>query len=106
MKREHMAGVLLVLLLGAGIAGVAYAASGTSAGCVDWRSEAVFNGTGYNHLVHLTSRCDKPVGCDVSTDVNPAPIKVELEPGRSQTVNTFLGSPATAFTPKVTCKKK
>lgn len=106
MKANPLAALLFVFLLGGGITQIAYAASGTSAGCVDWRSEAVFNGSGYNHLVHLASRCDKPVSCEVSSDLNPKPTQVVLAPGQSETVNTFLGSPSSEFIPKVACQQK
>jgi hypothetical protein len=106
MKAHPLTTAAFVFLLGAGIPAIAHAGSGTSAGCVDWRSEAVFNGSGYNHLVHLASRCDKRMTCEVSSDVNPALTEVVLAPGKSQVVNTFLGSPSSEFTPKVVCRQK
>jgi hypothetical protein len=106
IKAKLLIPLLFVLFLGSGPPQTAHASSGTSNGCVDWRAEAVFNGLGYNHLVHLTSRCDKAVHCAVSSDVNPEPTQVPLAPRQSKTVNTFLGSPAQKFTAKVTCLKK
>jgi hypothetical protein len=58
---------------------------------------------GYNHIVHLRNLCDAPAECIVTTDVNPEPSKVSVAPGRETEVNTFLGSPARVFVPKVAC---
>lgn len=106
IKVDLLIPLLFVFWLGSGPPPIAHASSGTSHGCVDWRGEAVFNGSGYNHLVYLTSRCDQAVDCAVSSDVNPEPTQVVLAPGQSRTVNTFLGSPVQKFTAKVTCLKK
>ena len=83
---------------------LALAGSGSS-GCVKWESEARFVGMGYNHLVHLESRCKVKMTCDVSTDVNPEVTTVELAPKAKKTVTTFVGSPAREFSAKISCKE-
>ena len=72
--------------------------------CVDIRAEARWQGAGYNHWVFITNHCDRPVACDVSTDVNPATLTVTVQPGQTSDVLTFRGSPARTFTPYVTCQ--
>jgi len=72
--------------------------------CVDVRAEASFASVGYDHLVHLTNGCKKPMACTVKTDVNPDAAQVELEPAEAKTVVTWRGSPAREFKPDVTCK--
>lgn len=72
-------------------------------GCVDVSTEASFASVGYDHIVTLTSGCKKVMACTVKTDVNPEPASVQLEPGESQSVVTWRGSPARVFTPDVVC---
>ena len=72
-------------------------------GCVDVSGEASFASVGYDHIVTLTSGCKKRMTCSVKTNVNPEPASVELEPGQTQSVVTWRGSPAREFTPDVTC---
>lgn len=71
--------------------------------CVDVRGEARYAGLGYDHLVHLTSRCTQRVGCKVKTDVNPEAQAVEVAPSETKTVITWRGSPAREFAPDVSC---
>lgn len=85
-------------------AGPEEANSGTAAGCVAWKTEARWSGYAYNHLVHLDSACRETMRCSVTTNVNPDPVKAELDPGEKETVTTFLGSPASEFSASVTCK--
>jgi len=79
--------------------------SGEAAGCVHWEAEARFVGLGYDHLVHLDNQCEAAMTCEVTTDVNPDPVSATLEPATEKTVTTFKGSPASEFTPTVTCEK-
>ena len=90
---------------GAG-AGNVPTAEGTAAGCVHWVSEAVWAGLAYNHLVHLSSACKQAMQCKVTTNVNPDPVTVSLQPKEQKTVVTYLGSPASEFSAKVSCNKK
>lgn len=72
--------------------------------CVKYWGEARSTGYGYRHVVVLKSECKKAQTCDVSTDVNPEVQKVPVAPGETKEVVTFLESPASGFTPRVTCK--
>ena len=72
-------------------------------GCVDVSTEASFASVGYDHIVTLTSACKKPMLCTVKTDVNPDPASVQLQPGETQSVVTWRGSPARVFKADVTC---
>ena len=55
------------------------------------------------HFVILESSCQKVASCAVSSDVNPEVQNVSVAPGETTEVATFLGSPASTFTPRVTC---
>jgi len=72
-------------------------------GCVDVSTEASFASVGYDHIVTLKSGCKKQMTCSVTTNVNPDPATVTLEPGESESVTTWRGSPAREFTANVTC---
>jgi hypothetical protein len=78
--------------------------AGPAPPCVKYWGEARSTGYGYTHVVVLRSECKKPQTCDVSTDVNPEVQKVPVSPGERKEVVTFLESPASAFTPRVSCK--
>lgn len=99
-------GRALWLAFGLFLAGDAIAQDGGAPApvtCVTSRTEARYSGYGYDHLVHLRSACEAVARCSVSTNVNPAPQTVRLEPGREATVVTFRGSPAREFTARVEC---
>jgi hypothetical protein len=72
--------------------------------CVEFQPEVRFRNSGYDHLVHLRSRCDRRTICAVATDVNPTPVDVPVPPREHVTVLTFRGSPAREFTPIVSCR--
>jgi hypothetical protein len=72
-------------------------------GCVDVSTEASFASVGYDHIVTLKSGCKKTMTCSVTTNVNPDPATVTLDPGESESVTTWRGSPAREFTANVTC---
>ena len=72
-------------------------------GCVDVKTEASFATVGYDHIVTLTSGCKKPMVCSVKTDVNPDPSSLQLEPGATESVVTWRGSPAREFKASVSC---
>ena len=73
-------------------------------GCVDAWGEARYRNYGYDHVVHLRSRCRVRVVCEVSTNVNPKPVRASVPAGESVEVLTFRGSPARDFTPNVSCE--
>ena len=79
--------------------------SGIAAKCVHWKAEALFQGLGFNHFVHLDNQCKHEMQCEVKTDVNPDPVTVELAPNTKKTIKTFNGSPASKFVAKVSCKR-
>jgi hypothetical protein len=94
---------VLPLLLGLAASALADPPPSAAVTCVDVKTDAPYAGLGYDHLVLLTSNCKKPVTCSVKTNVNPKVQRVTLAPGEKQTVVTWRGSPAYAFTPDVTC---
>lgn len=94
---------VLPILLGLATSALADPPPTAAVKCVDVRPEAPYSGLGYDHLIHLTSNCKKPVTCTVKTNVNKDAQKVSLAPGEKQTVVTWRGSPAYEFTPDVTC---
>lgn len=102
-------GVLLALL--SSFFGAETAASDAGApapatlpACVAVKSEARYVPYGYNHVVIVTNGCSKAATCSVATDVNPTAQSVDVASGKTLEVLTFSGSPATAFTPRVSCK--
>jgi hypothetical protein len=76
----------------------------SAATCIKVRPEARYRGLGYNHIVHVADVCASAAECDVSTDVSPEPTHVSVPAGGEVEVNTFMGSPARVFVPKVECK--
>lgn len=72
--------------------------------CVKHRTEARYRNLGYDHLVHVRNTCDKPVACQVSTNVNPEPIELGLRSGEEREIVTWRGSPAREFTARVACQ--
>jgi hypothetical protein len=72
--------------------------------CVEYWPEVRYRNYGYDHLVHLWNRCDVRAVCDVASDVNPKPVRVEIAARDRIEVLTFRGSPAREFTPQVDCR--
>ncbi len=72
-------------------------------GCVQVRTEASFNGYGYDHWVHLKNACKRAQTCSVKTNVNPEPMSAEVAVGEDKSVLTFMGSPAREFNAEVSC---
>jgi hypothetical protein len=58
----------------------------------------------YDHFVLLSSRCSEPARCAVSSDSNPAPRHVVVDPWHTLEVLVARGSPAPRFVPGVTCR--
>jgi hypothetical protein len=79
------------------------AAEPSKAGCISARAEAPFRGSGYDHLVKLENRCDKPVKCRVSSDVNPEVTEVTVPAKGRAEVLLWRGSPARTFKARVSC---
>jgi hypothetical protein len=72
--------------------------------CVEFQPQVVFRNNGYDHIVHLRSRCERASVCSVATDVNPTAVDVAVPPREQVAVLTFRGSPAREFTPHVSCR--
>jgi hypothetical protein len=75
-----------------------------SVACVVFWPEVRFRSYAYDHVVHLLSRCDVRATCEVSSNVNPTAVEVELRPQEHAEVLTFRGSPASEFEPHVACR--
>ncbi len=73
--------------------------------CAKVVGSARAQGYGYTHLVTLTNGCDRPVWCEVWTDVDPSPQYV-LRAGAGQTdeVATRKGSPAREVRAESRCR--
>ena len=71
--------------------------------CISVQTQAVYSGSGYDHVVTLTSRCDKDAECHVATDVSDEVVDVELPAGEARDVVTYRGSPASEFHADVKC---
>ena len=71
--------------------------------CVRVRTESRYVPAGYNHVVILTNACKEVAECTVSTDVNPEPQRATVKPSETVEVLTFMASPASVFTAKVSC---
>jgi hypothetical protein len=106
MKTRWVASSLLLTAIGLALAPHPAAATppDSVAKCIQVVPEARYRGYGYNHIVHVANVCQSNAECDVSTDVNPQAQHISLAGGATTEVNTFLGSPARVFTPKVDCK--
>lgn len=70
--------------------------------CVSHTEQARYV-AGYDHLVHVKNGCTKSVACEVSTNVNPKKQTVTVSSGKTETVLTFRGSPASEFKAVVKC---
>jgi len=74
--------------------------------CVGVATQSRYVPFGYNHIVILKSGCTAPQVCKVSTDVNPEVQTVDLPPGQTVEVMTYMGAAASTFQAKVTCKAR
>lgn len=83
-------------------------ASGQSSvpNCVRVATSSRYVPYGYNHVVAVTNACKKLVACSISTDVNPESQSIEVKPGETSEVTTFMGSPSQTFVAKVSCKER
>lgn len=73
--------------------------------CIAVSKSTPYRGYGYAHIVTLRSSCERPLRCEVSTNVTPDRIHIEVEPGRSESVTTRIGSPASTFETLVSCEE-
>lgn len=98
-----------LMLLGAAclaFAGTAAADSAEQASdCASVVASARFKGDGYRHVVTLTNNCQRPVSCEVWTDVDPSPhYTLQANPGKSAEVIVRNGSPATGVRAGKACR--
>jgi hypothetical protein len=76
------------------------------ADCAKVQAEARMEAYGFSHVVVLDNRCDAPVVCDVSTDVDPdAHYTLRAAPGERAEVMTRRGSPSRDVTARSECKR-
>ena len=60
---------------------------------------------GYKHVVSLRNACDRPVECQVWTDVDPEPRQtLRAAPGETSDIVTRIGSPASAVSASKECR--
>jgi hypothetical protein len=71
--------------------------------CIHVWAEARMRAYGYDHIVHIQNACTKDASCSVASDVNPVAVEVKVPKGTEVETNTWLGSPAREFVPRVTC---
>jgi hypothetical protein len=101
-----LAAELTALLASAGVndaRAAGDAGTGSLPGCIQITASARYVPFGYNHVVDVKNGCSKVAACSIRTDVNPQPIAVEVAPGVTSEVVTFVASPSQTFTPNVTC---
>lgn len=72
--------------------------------CITVTAYVVNSAPGFDHVVRLESQCERDAACEVSTDVAPEKIAVELPAGQMREVVTFRGAPGYGFEPRVTCE--
>jgi hypothetical protein len=72
--------------------------------CVTVEARPFLGAYGTNHAVAVTNHCERPVRCDVATDVDPEPRQtLTVRPGDTAVASTRLESPARVFTPLYHC---
>ncbi|MCB9601773.1 MAG: hypothetical protein R3B99_29495 [Polyangiales bacterium] len=71
--------------------------------CLHVSKEAPYQGYGYTHIVVLENTCARAARCQVATDVDPTRIAKRVAAGATERVATRRGSPASAFSPRVSC---
>lgn len=92
-------------LAGSALAGGTEKAPAAAGSCVKVTTEVRYRNYAYDHIVNLKNECKRAATCTVKTDVNPAPVTVELAVKEEQSVVTFSGSPSREFHEDVSCKE-
>jgi hypothetical protein len=73
--------------------------------CVVVTATAPFVGYAHNHVVVVKNTCERPVSCEIWTDVDPSPRhNVSLKQGESASLLIRKGSPASAYKAESACK--
>ena len=77
----------------------------TPANCTQVSATVVSEAYGYKHVVSLRNGCERPVECQVWTDVDPTPRNVlRAQKGETVEVVTRIGSPANDFKALKECR--
>jgi hypothetical protein len=76
----------------------------TPAVCTQVTGSVISEAYGYKHVVSVRNGCDKPVECQVWTDVDPTRNVVQANPGETVQVITRIGSPASEFKALKECR--
>jgi len=76
----------------------------TAQACVKARGEARYLGFAYDHWVHLSNECKRPVSCRVTTDRNPEPVDASVPAQTSVAVLTYRASTTASFSFQVHCE--
>jgi|LNFM01.1.fsa_nt_gb hypothetical protein len=77
--------------------------AGNRPDCVSVGAQAVFNGSGYNHLVTISNACPASVTCQVTTNINPQATSVTVARSSSETINTYFNAAGYGFSATVHC---
>ena len=96
--------VFATVFLLTGIA-LANGEAGTRPDCAQVSHNARFDGSGYSHIVSVRNTCDYTISCSITTNANPTASTLLISAGQSSSVNTFLSSPASDFSPTVNCAR-
>jgi hypothetical protein len=72
--------------------------------CIRYWAEARYRYPGYDHVVTVDNACVARAYCQVSTNVDPDPVLVVVEPASHAEVLVRRGSPSADFTPRVVCE--
>lgn len=72
--------------------------------CIRYWAEARYRYPGYDHVVTVDNACVARAYCQVSTNVDPDPVLVVIEPAAQAEVLVRRGSPASEFVPRVVCE--
>jgi hypothetical protein len=77
----------------------------TPANCTHVSASVVSEAYGYKHVVSLRNGCERPVECQVWTDVDPTPRNVlRAQKGETIQIVTRIGSPASDFKALKECR--
>ena len=63
--------------------------------CATVTASARLQAVGYQHVVTLANHCQRPVSCEVWTNVDPSPhLTLRAKPGETAETATRVGSPS------------
>lgn len=76
----------------------------TTPACVSYGGESRYRYPGYDHVVYIFNGCASVAICDVSSNIDPRPIRVRLTPGEHDAILLRRASPSRTFVPHVDCE--